>query len=507
MRGRCRIADVERGADRGADRCSTRRRARALQRPCAGRGPVRRTTPGRAAPSPPRPAPSSASSCATPPPLPCPTTANRSIPRCVEQLPHVARLRARCRAADPRGMSESPAPIRSGAITRKRAASSGTNCRHWNDQSGKPCRSSTGGPVADVACTRSRRPTSRTGARRLAIVPAPVTVRAPRDARPPRAPRAPSPSRRARAATSTPCAAHHATAPAVPSMRSAGSSTPVSSPMNRLRDAPTSTGTRRSRNGADVVQQRQVVLEVLAEADARVDASCVARHARRHRGPEPRGRNSRTSATTSVVAGLVLHRLGLALHVHQHQAGARLPHQRRTSRDPRRRVTSFTMAGAGGERRAGDRGAARVDADRGRRGFRVQAARSPAAPGRAPPRRDTRSAPGRVDSPPTSRMSAPSATICSPCFTASSAPSEHPAVAERVGRDVHDAHDQGPLPQREHVVAAPPHGALGHADHRSRRRGLPRREPVTATACRCGSWPPGACARRCGTARAPRRSP
>src|SRR4029077_21138455 len=40
-------------------------------------------------------------------------------------------------------------------------------------------------------------------------------------------------------------------------------------------------------------------------------------------------------------------------------------------------------------------------------------------------------------------------------------------VAERVGRHVHDAHEDGALPEGEHVLTAAPHGALSHAVHRS----------------------------------------
>ena len=56
------------------------------------------------------------------------------------------------------------------------------------------------------------------------------------------------------------------------------------------------------------------------------------------------------------------------------------------------------------------------------------------APGRAPC--------GRVDSPPTSMMSAPSAISVAACASAASERQESPAVAEAVRRDVDDAHHQ-----------------------------------------------------------------
>ena len=49
--------------------------------------------------------------------------------------------------------------------------------------------------------------------------------------------------------------------------------------------------------------------------------------------------------------------------------------------------------------------------------------------------------PGRVDSPPTSITSAPSASIARACATAVSTAWNLPAVRERVRRDVEDAHD------------------------------------------------------------------
>ena len=81
------------------------------------------------------------------------------------------------------------------------------------------------------------------------------------------------------------------------------------------------------------------------------------------------------------------------------------------------------------------------------------------------------------------------------------------AVGEGIGRDVDDPHDQGALMQRDRVRPASPdrlvrHGRIVVRCTASRPHGLALR----ATACRCGSWPPGACARRCGTGPAPLRS-
>ena len=74
----------------------------------------------------------------------------------------------------------------------------------------------------------------------------------------------------------------------------------------------------------------------------------------------------------------------------------------------------------------------RVDRDaRARR--RPRAARSPARTRRAPRPRSTGSAPGRVDSPPTSRMSAPSAASSRPCSTAASASRNSPPSENESG--------------------------------------------------------------------------
>ena len=68
----------------------------------------------------------------------------------------------------------------------------------------------------------------------------------------------------------------------------------------------------------------------------------------------------------------------------------------------------------------------------------------------------TGSAPGRVDSPPTSRMSAPSATKAKTVLHGVVDAAEHAAVTEGVRGHVDDAHDQRSFPQWEHVLAAAP---------------------------------------------------
>ena len=118
--------------------------------------------------------------------------------------------------------------------------------------------------------------------------------------------------------------------------------------------------------------------------------------------------------------------------------------------------------GAGGDRRAHHRRLAGIDRDQD------------AAPGerldhrhhaRGSPRRPaTGAAPGRVDSPPTSTMSAPSACSLSPVAIAAAGLEEAPAVGEAVGGDVDHAHDQraalgqarGPRGRRGQTLAPAP---------------------------------------------------
>ena len=105
----------------------------------------------------------------------------------------------------------------------------------------------------------------------------------------PPARRAPAPSRRrrARARRRAPCSAANSAAAIEPPSRSAGSSTPVSSPMNRLRDTPTSTGIAERGELGQPPQQLEVVLERLAEADARDRSRCARARRRRPRAPPP----------------------------------------------------------------------------------------------------------------------------------------------------------------------------------------------------------------------------
>ena len=82
-------------------------------------------------------------------------------------------------------------------------------------------------------------------------------------------------------------------------------------------------------------QQREVVRERLAEADARVERDALARNAGRHGRLGALGQEALDLGDDVVVARIVLHRARLAEHVHQAQVGARAGDDRGHARDRR----------------------------------------------------------------------------------------------------------------------------------------------------------------------------
>ena len=95
-------------------------------------------------------------------------------------------------------------------------------------------------------------------------------------------------------------------------------------------------------------------------------------------------------------------------------------------------LTSLTSAAPASTRRRGHLGAHRVDA-RPRRPSAASAADHRQHPAQLLRRPATRAAPGRVDSPPTSTRSAPSASSARPCATAASASSQRPPSEKESG--------------------------------------------------------------------------
>ncbi len=199
------------------------------------------------------------------------------------------------------------------------------------------------------------------------------------------------------------------------------------------------------------------MLERLAEPDPRIDAELLDVDPRSHGGLDALAEEAAHLGDDVVVRRVVLHGLRLALHVHQHHAGAGLDDRREHRRVAAGRDVVHDRPRPPRARPARPRDL-RVSTDTGTSGCSsTQPADHRDDAVRSPPRRARPPSPGRVDSPPTSSRSAPSATIWAACFTASSTPCVGAAVGEGVGCDVHDPHDQGALDCRRNRVrpAAP----------------------------------------------------
>ena len=182
-------------------------------------------------------------------------------------------------------------------------------------------------------------------------------------------------------------------------------------------------------------------VRALAEADARIDADARRVDAGGHARGRARAEESLHLAHDVVVLRARLHRGGLALHVHQaHGRGAR---SRRASSAPGacNARTSLMMCAPAATAAAHDLRLAGIDGHE-RPATSPRCARSPAPRGRFPPSMLTGAAPGRVDSPPTSTMAAPSSAMRSPRSNGRFEREIAPTVGERIGRDVQDAHDR-----------------------------------------------------------------
>ena len=249
------------------------------------------------------------------------------------------------------------------------------------------------------------------------------------------------------------------------------------------------------------------MLERLAEPDPRIDAELVALEPAGSRRRDALAQEAPHLGDDVVVRGVA------PASSSARPSCASAPCRRRSRRPPRtspgrRRPTmSFTMdAPASSAARATS--ALRVSTlTRGRRALGDEpldhghhAVRSP--PRRGPARRPAGSTrPRRRGCRRRRRPAAARASRRRPRWRS------EPAVGERVGRDVDDPHDQGALMQRDRVRPASPDRLVRHGRIVVRcTASRPHGRALTASACRCGSWPLGACARRCGTAPAPPRS-
>ena len=196
---------------------------------------------------------------------------------------------------------------------------------------------------------------------------------------------------------------------------------PVSVPMKLLREAPSRSAQPRPWKSAQGPQQRQIVRERLAEADAGVDDQPRARDAGALAGGD-----ARLEQVVDVEHDVVVAAGRPAW------SGGRPGRASGTTGRPERgggtrgcagscvsAETSLMMC-APGVAAPATTAALRVSTESAAHGCACRARRSPAARAGAPPRGGTGSEPGRVDSPPMSRMSAPSAASRSACATAAS---------------------------------------------------------------------------------------
>ena len=183
----------------------------------------------------------------------------------------------------------------------------------------------------------------------------------------------------------------------------------------------------------------------------------VGADAGRARGVEPRDQELDDLAGDVVVVRRVLHRAGLTLHVHQHERGVGRRRPRRAGRDRRRpAVTSLTIVAPARSAAAATTallvsmltGTAPSAASASTTGSTRRSSSSGA----------TGSAPGRVDSPPTSRRSAPAATSSPAVRDRPVGIEEATTVGEGVGGHVHDTHD------RHNRADQPPRTAWARAE-------------------------------------------
>ena len=128
-------------------------------------------------------------------------------------------------------------------------------------------------------------------------------------------------------------------------------------------------------------------------------------------------------------------------------------------------------------------GIARIDRQRHARRRLASASITGHAPGGNSSSMPIGSAPGRVNSPPMSRMSAPSASSRRACAMAAVRVQKLPAVGEAVRRDVDDAHDAGPSRAQAGDRRGAAHRAARPARASSRRAGLWASSPADST-CR-----------------------
>ena len=248
------------------------------------------------------------------------------------------------------------------------------------------------------------------------------------------------PGRRGHGRYRRPAAIPSAVVASVASSRSSGGRSRIL-PSVDLRDVPSRIGRPQRPQRAEVAEQRDVVVGGLPEPDARVDDErrpAGRRHARPAQGRPQVGDDL---AHDVVVAGL-----GPVVHHDERHAGARGQLGQSGVRAGAPDVVEQVRAGGQGGLGNDDLGG--VDAQRRARAARRETAARTGMTRPISSAASTGAWPGRVDSPPMSRRSAPSSTMRRACSTAAatgSAAPEQPVAGERVGRDVEDAHHERPF--------------------------------------------------------------
>ena len=206
---------------------------------------------------------------------------------------------------------------------------------------------------------------------------------------------------------------------------------PVTAPSVDLRDQPSNNGDPSASSSPLAAQQFEVVGDALAEADARIEDDAPWVDPGSGERGQSRAQEIRDLDHDIVVLGALLHRQRRAAHVHQADAagGMRRDHVQGTRRLQGGNVVDDV--GASASTAAMTSGLLGVDRDRAAQFNGPRPA--PAGPARVLPRPSTGSDPGRVDSPPMSSRSAPSASSRTQCATAAAVVACRPPSAKESG--------------------------------------------------------------------------
>ena len=210
---------------------------------------------------------------------------------------------------------------------------------------------------------------------------------------------------------------------------------PSSRPSERFREKPISSGRPSASRTSSRRTSSDVLIHRLPEPDARVEADPLLRDPGVDGEPQPLLEEGCDLGGDVLIARIDLHRARIAGHVHQAEVCLGLGDGADEVGIGPERGDVVDQLGSEGERPPRDGRLRGVDRDG-----------TPASPSRtgtirrSSSSRATPSEPGRVDSPPTSTIDAPSATIRCAEAIGVVGPVVDAPVRERVGGDVDDAH-------------------------------------------------------------------